>query len=107
MRLHFLETRPDRRHDELGFVLTALLRVRRQWSPFLWRDENWSRQTMYETALGTAAIVLLSDEYDTQRQLYNAIQRALYAEARAWGFRRQRASAHYTEDYLPAGAIGS
>ena len=95
MRLTFLESRPGP-HDEIGFVMRAIARVRAQWFPFLWKDPSWSNKTMMDTARGTAAIILLEDTYPTQRALYNAVQRALYAEARSWGWRRERNSQRFT-----------
>lgn len=92
--LNFLNVRTERSHDELGFVMAAIKRVRKQWFPFLWQE--MSTREMMDTARGTAFFVLASSDYQTQRQLYNAVQRELYAEARAWGWRRERNSQQFT-----------
>lgn len=95
MRLLFLAARPGP-HDELGFVMTAIRKVRAQWYPFLWHDANWSRRDMMDTARSLPWIILASGEYKTQRDLYNAVQRALYAEARSWGWRRERGASRFS-----------
>ena len=95
MRLLYLD-HSSRTYDEIAIVMKAIRQVREQWFPFLWSDPNWSTKTMMDTARGTAAIVLLSDTYPTQRALYNAVKRALYHEARSWGWRRERNSQRFT-----------
>lgn len=74
--------------------MAAIKRVRAQWFPFLWQE--MTTREMMDTARGTAFFVLSSADYQTQRQLYNAVQRELYHEARAWGWRRERNSQRFT-----------
>lgn len=94
-RLLFLDHN-ERTYDEIAVIMTAIIKVRNQRFPFLWHDANWNRRDLMDTARGTAAIILLSDTYPTQRALYNAVKRALYHEARSWGWRRERNQPGFT-----------
>ena len=67
-------------HDLDAYTIVAIKNCRRRFFPFLW----WylERNDLMCHVRSLAWLILVEDRPETKRQLYNAVQRRLYREAK-------------------------
>ena len=96
-------------NDCQSYTITAIKNCRRRFFPFLWSylergDLMWHVRSL-------AWLILAEDRPETKRELYNAVQRRLYREAKNDGWHRERRGMRYAqrviaESDLPGGIVG-
>lgn len=95
--------------DPLAYTMAAIKNCRHRFFPFLW----WylERNDLMCHVRSLAWLILVEDRPETKRELYNAVQRRLYREAKNDGWHRERRGMRYAqrviaESDLSGGIVG-
>lgn len=96
-------------HDPDAYTITAIKNCRRRFFPFLW--SYLDRHDLMWHVRSLAWLILAEDRPETKRELYNAVQRRLYREAKNDGWHRERRGMKYAqrviaESDLPGTVVG-
>lgn len=78
-----------------AYTMTAIKNCRRRFFPFLW--SYLDRNDLMCHVRSLAWLILVEDQPQTKRELYNAVQRRLYSEAKNDGWHRERRGMRYEQ----------
>ena len=90
--------------DPLAYTIATIKNCRRRFYPFLW----WymDRRDLMAHSRSLAWLILNEDKPQTKRDLWNAVQRRMYREAKNDGWHRNRWSGmRYARPMILAGDI--
>ncbi len=81
--------------NPLAYTMAAIKHCRHRFFPFLWLYMDRCDLMCHVRSL--AWLILHEDQPQTKRELYNAVQRRLYREAKNDGWHREKASNRYEQ----------